>query len=1411
MQFLRFTNSRLAVGLMALIAAASVATANDRGPIQTQFSGSDRLAAPALTAVSSSESGHIDATGVSPADRSGRYLYIVRFDEPSLARYEGGIEDLAPTSPRVTGERLNTRSSAALAYRGFLAQRHDDYLGQIGQFVQRELRPTHQFLNALNGMTLRLTPAEAELVAGLPFIAGIEIDRVDELHTDEGPALIRAPEVWAGDTISGLENRGEGIIIGVMDTGFNHGHPSFTEIASDGYEHVNPFGEGVFVGLCSDPGAPDYEDVCNNKVIGTHNLHPDSTSSDDTDSHGTHVASTAGGNPLSISFPFQYLNLDVDISGVAPRANLINYKVCEPTCPAASRVAAVDLAIDQGVHVLNHSIGNNEPPWASAVSLAFLDANAAGIVVAASAGNSGPGASTAASTGPWNMAVGASTHQRRLALFANIAADPTEYPGSAAGLPLAGPFSGNLRYAGDVDAANFEGCNAFPANAFDGEAALIRRGGCTFAAKVDNAVAAGAVFVVIANNQAGIAGLGGLEAATVSVLSISQASGDTFIAAINGDVATLGVQAIIDVDSNNADTMAGFSSRGPASHNTLTPAITAPGVQILAGAMDESGQFIAIGGTSMSSPHVAGAAALMMAEHPSWSPTEIRSALTLAANPNHRKEDGSTPADPFDMGSGRLDVAAAANVGFVMDESIANFVAANPAEGGDPSTLNLSSIKSDSCVSNCSFQRTIRSVVDQAVDYTVSANTNGGASITVTPSTFTLNPGAELTLDIDINVTGETFDEWFFAAIDIQQDAMIAGDPEPLMVANARMPVAVMPREPKPTIVIAPQSLSSTQQRNEVTEQQFGIFNEGALPLEWSLNELGPQAGQRAEFSAVIWDNPQMGTSGRINNFSIPDDTGIYQSDAFAILAPSSVETIFSAGFILGTPGVTDLVWMVFPDNNGVPAGDPENNPGAAIWSFSAATDDPGVSFVDAAMSLDLAAAGAPALDLDPGVYWLVAYPTVQLYSLGPNNLYAWFNGESVATGRQIGPGGLSGFPTSWAGAPEGRAFTLTGTVDCSAAFNPWTNVSPTSGTIDPGESDVVNVEFHSVGMQEGTFNSAFCVISNDPEAPVTLMPVQLNVVNLPSASISPDNAAFSVEFGATDSGQVVISNSGLGELDFSVRGAGNTLRGSSTLIYDQTASQTTQGSLAIYDLDGPETWAVQAADDFSVPVAETWTIDQVVANGFYDGLINPATSVRVFFYEDDNGQPGSEIISFMGLAPSNDDAGVLTFDLPQTVSLGTGTYWLSVQPEMDFFADGRWFWFQNSEQVGNEAHWRNPGDGYGTGCVDWGTFSDCGFVNPDSSFQLFGQAADSCQPIDTIAWLAVDPESGTVAPEGGSQAIDLLVNGGAVQPGSYEATICFDTNDGDNPALSVDVTLDVTGVSPDLLFGDRFEGANND
>ncbi len=193
----------------------------------------------------------------------------------------------------------------------------------------------------------------------------------------------------------------------MIDSGINHAHLSFADVGGDGYNHTNPYGSGVYKGWCI--ANPSF---CNDKLIGAYSLNPVGATPEDTDGHGSHTASTSGGNQVDAAIPVGTDVFTFTIQGVAPHANIIAYKVCNPGCPGTASVAAVNYAISDGADVLNYSISGTDNPWVDAVDLAFLDAYAAGIFVSASAGNDGPGASTVAKTGPWNASVAASTHKR---------------------------------------------------------------------------------------------------------------------------------------------------------------------------------------------------------------------------------------------------------------------------------------------------------------------------------------------------------------------------------------------------------------------------------------------------------------------------------------------------------------------------------------------------------------------------------------------------------------------------------------------------------------------------------------------------------------------------------------------------------------------------------------------------------------------------------------------------------------------------------------------------------------------------------------------------------------------------------------------------------------------------------------
>ncbi|HSO00946.1 MAG TPA: S8 family serine peptidase, partial [Gaiellaceae bacterium] len=239
----------------------------------------------------------------------------------------------------------------------------------------------------------------------------------------------------------------------------------------------------------------------------------------------------------------------------------------------------------------------------------------------------------------------------------------------------------------------------------------------------------------------------------------------------------------LDVSPENGDIMAGFSSRGPnkPAPDILKPDISGPGVDVLA-AYKVPEQYNVISGTSMSSPHLAGSAALVRALHPDWTPAEVQSALmTTAVSTTMRKEDGLRPADAFDMGAGRVDLAKAGLAGFVLDEQGPDYLAANPETGGDPTTLNHASLADADCDGSCTWTRTLRGTA--AATWSVKTSGVRGMKLSVSPSRFTLAPGATQTITITADVKGLPVGKYAFGQIDFASNAAPA----------AHFPVVVLP------------------------------------------------------------------------------------------------------------------------------------------------------------------------------------------------------------------------------------------------------------------------------------------------------------------------------------------------------------------------------------------------------------------------------------------------------------------------------------------------------------------------------------------------------------------------------------------------------------------------------------------
>ena len=729
-------------------------------------------------------------------EAAGLERYIIRLADPPLAFYTGGIAGIKATSPQHDG-KLDLTSAQAADYLNYLAGERSQVLSTMERLTGHPTKVIYEYSIALNGLASWLTEEEAATAARLPGVASVKRDIDSKPDTDYSTKWIGAPDIWdgsSGNGTVGVNTMGEGIAVGVIDTGINPENPSFADIGGDGYNHTNP--RGHCYGVC-DPDNPDYDPTfpCNDKLIGAYDFSSLGGSPDNIETpldvvgHGSHTASTAAGD----SFPSAVLEAPTveftePVSGVAPHANIISYRACYSEeaggdCPGAALYAAIEQAIKDGVDVINYSISAGAAdPWDpdNYETQGFLAARAAGIFVAVSAGNDGPQGATVGtpSNAPWVLSVGASTDNRQ---FVNSLTQLTR----DAGTPLPdiqgasvtagyGPapiiYAGNYPNPNDPDGDPALCRKPYPAGTFHGEIVVGVRGGeIPRIEKGYNVLQGGAGGFVLINDEANgdslLADSHDLPAVNISyadgvALKDWLASGSNHMAAISGTT--------MSVSDENGDIMASFSSRGPNSPvpDVLKPDISAPGVDIVAagGKLGEV-TWYCWSGTSMASPHAAGSAALLKALHPDWSPAEIQSTLMTTATTSVLQEDKATPATPFDTGAGRIDVSKAARAGFVMDVNYVNYIAANPSSGGDPTTLNLPGLSNDAVASSCSWTRVLRSTMDVDVTWTATVVEPPGVTLSVSPSVFTLPAHGLQSITVTADVSGTPLNEWLFGQV----------------------------------------------------------------------------------------------------------------------------------------------------------------------------------------------------------------------------------------------------------------------------------------------------------------------------------------------------------------------------------------------------------------------------------------------------------------------------------------------------------------------------------------------------------------------------------------------------------------------------------------------------------------------
>lgn len=680
--------------------------------------------------------------------------YIVKFGETGVLHYAGDVPGMRATRPQANGLRkLDAKSPASIAYRDYLRQIRETRMVEISAAISRPIDADHDYDIMFHGVALDLTAAEAQRLRSVPGVVSVEPGGTYELDTDAGPAWIGAPSVWNGSAVpGGYSVRGEGVVVGIIDSGSNADHPSFANNIDPtcGFTEVSP--KLVSTKDC----------LAANCVGGT----PEDTDPSGT-GHGVHTASTAAGNALSPPLTVAGVELLMPISGVAPCANVRTYKVCATnSCSGTAITAAIQEAIVDQVDVINYSISGGRTPWGDADRL-FLDAVNADIFVAASAGNTSTSIPDPVANvnhrGPWVMSVANSTHNRVVAFDFDVDGslqDVPAQPSNGIAFP-AGVTGANLRSAASL--GNELGCTAggaFAAGAFSGQIALISRGTCSFVEKINNAATAGAVGVIIYNNAGGPPIVMSAAGTTVPSAMISRDPGLVIRDFLGAGVvaSTVTGPAARITDDSFGDILNAGSLQGPNNDFDVTkPDITNPGTNIYAaiGDIAPSGgnaQFGFLTGTSMSSPHTAGSAALIRSAHPTWTPQEVKSAMQLTAKREGLWSDAATPWNPEHVGNGRVDLSKALLSGLVMNETFANFVASDPSTGGNPRTLNLPSMRFTNCPGECVWVRTFRNTLGVATTWNAEVEAPAGVSVTVSPSSFSFTGNVNETQTVTMTV-----------------------------------------------------------------------------------------------------------------------------------------------------------------------------------------------------------------------------------------------------------------------------------------------------------------------------------------------------------------------------------------------------------------------------------------------------------------------------------------------------------------------------------------------------------------------------------------------------------------------------------------------------------------------------------
>ncbi len=574
-------------------------------------------------------------------DATSSKVYIVQLAEPAAASLYAR-PPVAVSGKLSTPQSFDKNNSAVRSYTQKLASAQQAVLAKAGPGTEH----IYSYRYSLNGFAARMNPAQASKLRSLPEVTHVWEDEIRPLTTNYSAEFLG---LFNSET--GLRGKpgldGDGIVIGVIDSGIAPEHPALQDTREAPRPRVckSTWGESSLLGrwLCRrfrrmddvvyfEPpedwngicqAGPQFEDtLCNNKLIGARyfsdgaqNAGPiddgEIFSARDVDGHGTHTATTAAGNRVDASIFGSFIGR---VEGMAPRARIAVYKACwlrpgatRSSCNTSDLALAIDTAVADGVDIINYSVGNSLRETTAPDDLALMAATKAGVLTIVAAGNEGPNFATLGSPAgaPWVITAAASSRDGEHSLEAMQVESPVSLAGKfavreanfSAALADNDPIEEDLVLVDDDDntldggtaGTTFDACEPLVnGNEVSGKIAYVQRGGCDFLVKAQNAEDAGAIAVLVFNIAGDPIVMTTNTGSTVGIpaLMTGQADGNRILDEINAGET---VRVILDKGlllavNDDGNVIGNFSSRGPGpAQDILKPDVTAPGINILAG------------------------------------------------------------------------------------------------------------------------------------------------------------------------------------------------------------------------------------------------------------------------------------------------------------------------------------------------------------------------------------------------------------------------------------------------------------------------------------------------------------------------------------------------------------------------------------------------------------------------------------------------------------------------------------------------------------------------------------------------------------------------------------------------------------------------------------------------------------